>query len=197
MANEAMSINNLYRLALMIPNTKELRDTIYRYNDSIINDELKDMDKNGTMNEKTQELYQEIWYYVYKIQPRTDHDKTFYDKLVDKLEQLSELRLQRFVYLQSRLYPLLWVIIIVGFLFAIICFYYLNTEKLKIQLIFDSIVIAMILLNIWLISELDTPFSGYLKVSPKAYQVVEHRISIMGDYIKRYEQMDREKSHDR
>jgi len=188
--NEAQSIKNLYHLALMIPNSEKLRDTIQQYDDSIVADELPEMDRNKYMSEKTQTLFQEIWYRVHKLKAENDIDRTFYDRLTETLCLMSDYRLQRFVHLESHLYPLLWVIIVVGFVFAIIGFYYLNTEKLKIQLIFDSILIAMLLLNIWLILELDSPFSGYLKVSPRAYIVVSKRMRIMSDYMKTFEKLD-------
>jgi hypothetical protein len=195
--NEAQSINNLYHLALLIPDSEELLDTIQKYDDSIVSDELPEMDRFKYLSEKTQTLFQEIWYRVHKLKARSDIDRTFYDRLTETLCQMSDYRLQRFVHLESHLYPLLWVIIVVGFVFAIIGFYYLNTEKLKIQLVFDSILIAMLLLNIWLILELDSPFSGYLKVSPRAYMVVGKRMRVMDDYIKTFEKLDLAKKEHR
>jgi hypothetical protein len=190
---EAQAINNLYRLALAIPGSEALRENILRYNSSIINDEWKDMDRPGKMNEKTQELYHELWYRVHALEPKSEKDKIFYDKLVDKLQGTSDLRVQRFVSLQGHLYPLLWVIIIVGAIFAIIEFYYLSTGKHGTQLIFDSIMIAMLLLNIWLISELNTPFSGYVKVSPLPFEIVQSRMTIMTDTVEHFKKIDSKK----
>ncbi|GEM_PF-551677 len=190
---EAQAINNLYRIALYLPGSEKLRDTIQRYTTSILNEEWPEMDRQGRMSEKTQRLYQELWHRVHSYNAKSPKDCTYYDKLLSKLEEVSDFRVQRFLFQDTHLYPLLWFIIVVGAIFAIIGFYYMSTERLHIQLLFDSIFIAMILLTIWLIVDLDTPFSGPLRVSRKPLELIQVRMAAMGDYEKQFEMEDMEK----
>ena len=68
----------------------------------------------------------------------------------------------------------------------------MSAEKLYIQLIFDSIFIAMILLTIWLIVDLDKPFTGNLKVSGKPFEIIQTRMAVMSDHVKQMNSQDTE-----
>lgn len=190
--SEAQAISSMYRIAIYLPGSEKLRDTIQEYTASILNDEWPAMDIEGRMCEKTQELYQTLWHRVHKYNPRSQKDWSFYNKLLDKLEDVSDFRVHRFLLQDTRLYPPLWFIIVVGAVFAVIGFYYMSAEKLYIQLIFDSIFIAMILLTIWLIVDLDKPFTGNLKVSGKPFEIIQTRMAVMSDHVKQMNSQDTE-----
>jgi hypothetical protein len=190
---EATTINNLYRLSLVIPGGEDMRSAILRYNKSVIDDEWPEMDKYNKMSPRTQEIFQEIWFRAHKLKPISDESKLFYSQLVEQLQKLAECRLQRILLIDGHLYPLIWFIIIAGAILAIISFYYISIEKLKIQFIFDSILICMMFLTIWLIAELNTPFSGNVNVTSKPFVITREHLSTVNATLEHFELQDREK----
>lgn len=183
-AKESQAITTMYRVALMLPDSKSIRHTIKKYNESIVKDEWSEMNITGKISLKTQRLLHHLWYKVKKYNPKTETDWEFYKSLIDKIQDVSEFRTQRFITIENHLYPPMWFIIVIGAVFSLICFYFTSTEKITVQLLFDFIFIFMIILTIWLISELNTPFNGILRISPEPFNIVKDRMTIIDDNVK-------------
>ena len=186
--HEAQAINNLYHIAIFLPEADDLRTAIAKYNESLYTDEWPEMDRNRRMSEKSQALFQSIWVQAHRLNPEGDENKLFFSNLLSALQELSEHRMQRLLLLDGHLFPLIWFIIIIGGIFAIVGFYYTSTEKLKIQFLFDFIFISMIFLSIWLISELDSPFTGYVRITPTPFIFISERLKLMDNSVKEYKE---------
>jgi hypothetical protein len=182
---EAHSLLCLYQFANLLPENGKLRKTIREYETSIIDDEWKEMEQHNRFSDRTRLLYEELWFEVHQLKPRGDVEKMYFASLLESLRALSEHRLQRRYLLDGHLYPLMWVIIIIGSVFSVVGFFYTSTEKELVQLIFDFILISMVLLNVWLISELNTPFGGYVKISPRAFVMVQDRMDMVDSAVER------------
>ncbi|MDQ7826390.1 MAG: hypothetical protein RDV48_26540 [Candidatus Eremiobacteraeota bacterium] len=188
---EAQTINTMYHLALLIPDSDDLKHALIDYNNCIIDDEWKEMAVHRCISEKTQTAFHNIWYRIHTLPLKSQREILTYQEILEKVEDLSQLRVQRFLLIRGHLYPLIWIIIIVGGICAIVGFYYFGTEKLKIQLIFDFIFIFIMLLTIWLITELNYPYDGWINVSPEPFKVVRDRMNYDELYDHRFKRQDR------
>jgi hypothetical protein len=103
-----------------------------------------------------------------------------YSNLGNLLGQVSKLRLARALLIKGNLYPPIWVIIIFGFIGVGYVIFFTNIQQNKVKLVFEFIVVFMVLSCIYFIYDLNTPFSGYINVSPEAFEKVYEIMTATG-----------------
>ncbi|MCL4501873.1 MAG: DUF4239 domain-containing protein [Deltaproteobacteria bacterium] len=173
---EADTLLMAYRLSENLPNSEEFRRTLTDYVQSVVNDEWPAMAKDYNMNQKTQDIWDKLWDNLIPLKPADKADNDIYLEIANFLSQASRHRLSRALLTRGNLYPLVWVIIIFGFLTMLYGVYYNHMQQNPVRLCFDFMLIFVVLSCIYFIYDIDTPFSGYVLVNPDSFKFILARM---------------------
>jgi len=177
--NEAYGTVIIYRLSELIPNSDSLRSALVNYVKTVIDDEWPMLMINAS-SEKTINAYSEVWKAAQAIKPDKIDDKLYHITLLNKLVELSRLRHQRLDDADGNLYTPIWVVIYLGLFFSIVGFYFMDLAHSSADLYFLVAMVAMILSNLFLLYELDSPFSGLLHIGSEKFQDVLGHLQAIG-----------------
>ena len=86
------------------------------------------------------------------------------------MEEVSSLRQSRGLSLSGNLYRPIWIIIIFGFFTILFGLYSLHVHQTIALFMFNFLVLFLLLSCIFVIYDIDQPFSGAISVSPAAFQ---------------------------
>jgi hypothetical protein len=178
-ANVTREADNLlmaYRISKTLPNSEEFRQTLSDYVQSVVDDEWPTMANDLSMNQKTQDTWDKLWENFIPLKPADKGDNDVYLEIANFLSQASQHRLSRALLTRGNLYPLVWVIIIFGFLTMLYGVYYNHMQQNPVRLCFDFMVIFVVLSCIYFIHDIDTPFSGYVSVNSDAFKLILARM---------------------
>ncbi|MBF0531277.1 MAG: DUF4239 domain-containing protein [Deltaproteobacteria bacterium] len=167
--NEAMSVVTLYRLADNLPHSEKFRNHLVEYATSVVNDEWPSM-AAGQPSEKTHNIKENLWSSLLRIKPTQPEDQSYYIHMLNVLGELDKNRHKRNLQIDGNLYTPIWVLIYMGLAFSIVTFYFIDVDHNKANTYYMIIMICLLLTNIFLIVELDKPFSGFLHLDPNAFQ---------------------------
>jgi hypothetical protein len=114
----------------------------------------------------------ELWASISKIKPQDYRELALYQNLLDRMNQLTHTRFERFTSVEGRTSTFMWIILIYGGIIVIACsLMFSSKSKIShaIHLGFNVSLISMILL---LLYALDAPFAGPTAVPLSAFQEV-------------------------
>ena len=168
---EAGRINNLDRLLTRYGDigTLEIRDEIFSYIDSIIEEEWNTIG-NGQGSHKTHMLWRNISKKIMKLDPQTNRQTAIYADIIKKSEEVAESREMRIERATDKLPQLFWVVIglcimaltAVNTLFLPLDSY---TLGLKILPILFGALISLLVIT-------DQPFRGQTSIQPDALRKI-------------------------
>ena len=165
----------LYRDISMYPDTtaaRELRKEFKEYIQSVIENEYPKMEVLQT-DTMTIVRFRELFYSIKnKLSPKTNTELAIYSEILKSLNLLAEKRALRMMGTTSSIPPQIWYTIIFGAFLTIGFTFLFGTENFRAQLIMSvclSILIAMI---IFVIMELQYPYSGDLSIRPDGYRMI-------------------------
>ena len=168
---EAYSLLSAYRLSQLLPNTDNFRKAIRAYVKTVQDEEWSSM-RQGSMSNQADRLVESIWQRYDELKPAEKQDNTIYLNIASKLNDAQRQRLARSLALSGNLYQPIWVIIIFGLVATTYSLYFMHPEPNVIQMIFEFMVLFIVLACIYFIVDLDTPFSGLVRVTPESFQEV-------------------------
>jgi hypothetical protein len=157
-----------------------LMKAVTNYAESVMTDDFAAM-KKLNRSAKTREAYDKLWDVMLKADTGRIKNPKVYEMCLDELNQLSEARRLRYLYMENTIPTVIWVIMIVGCLITM-CFAYLFGMKNKNPYIFFVIAFTYInILMLYLILVLDYPFTGYNTISNEPYLImINHFKDVMG-----------------
>jgi hypothetical protein len=170
---EASYLVDLYRDAEVFPpkHAKDIRDSIKKYAQSVIEDEW-DLMPLGIFSKITIQSLKDVWAAYYRVELATKKQEIWYAESINKLNNLTNTRLARLVGSRESLGTEMWILLILGGLTLIIFFWFFGLESLIPHLLMAAILAAAIAFLLFLIYSLDTAFSGTLKVTPESMERV-------------------------
>jgi hypothetical protein len=174
-AGEAETIAVLYRLSDGLPGGDAVQSSVVEYVSSVKEDEWPEM-AMGRVSSKTEAIYQKIWRDGLNLTPQTAREQALYSELVHQLSELSRYRRDRTLHILGDMPDVLWWTLVLGGLLLLIDLYFLSIGSRRVQIVVDGIVIGMLLLMLYLAVEFNGPFRGDVKVSPKAFEIMEIRL---------------------
>lgn len=174
---EANALLIVHRLSHILEQGDALRTSVRTYIDSAINAEWPKMDADGVMDQDTANHFAEIWKQYLLLKPLDGSDKSLYANLNGALIEASKKRLTRSVLLGGNLYPLVWVIIGVGFVGIAVCLFVTNAGNHASKTQLEAFILFVVLACVYLIYDISTPFSGYVNVTPGAFEEVRATIA--------------------
>ncbi|WP_428563104.1 MAG: hypothetical protein ACP59X_23145 [Solidesulfovibrio sp. DCME] len=154
-----------YRLSLSVPGARPLRLALLDYVDYVSEAGWGNM-RSGGSSDGADARYERIWDRLREADPGDGPGHRAYDRMLDRLIELNRLRHQRLLLIDGNLYAPIWGIIYMGVLFTIAGFYFIETDRRSADIFFMCMMLAMVLGNIFLLYELDTPFSGLISIDP-------------------------------
>ena len=102
--------------------------------------------------------------------PGNDRDREVYLHISTLLEEVSSLRQSRGLSLSGNLYRPIWVIILFGFFTILFGLYSLHVRQTAALFIFNFLLLFLLISCIYVIYDIDQPFSGQISVSPAAFK---------------------------
>lgn len=152
-----------YRLSLALADGDAFRQSLVRYVDFVRTTGWTKME-NDEPTDGSQTLYDDVWDNLRRIKPKRAEDHGLYDIMVNRMISLNKLRHLRQLLIDGNLYPPIWIIIHIGVAFMVFGFYFIETGHRPADIYFMAMMLTMVLGNIFLLYELDTPFSGIIRL---------------------------------
>lgn len=169
---EASAAADIYRHAegFSEPARSRIGNAVVAYMRSVIDDEWPGM-ATGSLSTATQSRFFEVWASIIEQHPESDWEVALYQSTLDRLDDFADGRQHRGFYLQSGLPGVIWTFMIV-FGAATVCFTYLfGMRRLLTQVLITAVLAATIAWMLLLVRETQSPFSGSLRVSDRAFRV--------------------------
>jgi hypothetical protein len=169
-----------YRLSQALPGTDAFRQSLLRYVEAVREPGWAMM-RDGEPNDGAGALYDAIWEQLRRIDPPADNPgHSIYALMLSRMIDLNKLRHQRLLLIDGSLYTPIWVIIYMGVAFTIGGFYFIEIGHRPADGYFMVMMLAMVLGNIFLLYELDTPFSGVICLDPDKFSQAARAMQALG-----------------
>jgi hypothetical protein len=174
-SNEAETVAVLYRLSEGLPGGHAVQNALIEYTRSVREDEWPAM-STGEMSKKTEAIYESLWVEGRNLAPKLAGEQALYSEFINQLGELSRYRRDRTLLLGGSMPDVMWWTLFVGGLLLLGGLYFLSVSSTRVQILVDGIVIGMLLLMLYLAVEFNNPFQGDVRVSPKAFKVIETKL---------------------
>ena len=175
--SEANAINNFCRDASMLDEPfkgEVLREAII-YAKLVVQDEWKIMNSGRYKEAGNGEAYtalRRLKTLVFNYSHKTEREKEFYTLLVGDFRKMRELRADRLMMSTSTLPGILYFVILVGYVLTVSYTFFFSSLSVKAQITMTSMLSMVLALVIFLIIEMDLPYSGSTAVSPESIEFV-------------------------
>jgi hypothetical protein len=156
------------------PLRSEFRKELLEYGHSVIEDEWPLMAQGESSETVWQHLVDAFEIYA-KFQPETPQETNVHAEMLNRLNELSELRTMRLSSSASAVPRIMWGILIAGGIITIAFSYFLGVADARSHLWMTASMAAMIALTLYIIVAMDHPFGGRLSIEPDALEAILER----------------------
>ena len=172
-AAEADTLGDLIRDAGLLPKAmrEELQTKLRNYAQAVVNEEWPGM-ANGESSQHVSDILSDLYKSFSAIQPSTPREVNIHAQMLRNLDQLSSARRLRILSSKDKVPDLLWGELLLGGLITVIFAFFFGVERARPHALMATALAVMIGLTLFLILELDGPFSGGLRVQPEALRLV-------------------------
>lgn len=180
--NEADSVGEVFQDAkgLGASDRKRIRWLCRDYVDVVVNEEWK-MLAAGKSSIKAQAIMNELWEASLSVSPRDARETVVYDAYLRAMDELGGYRRVRVATNHHGLASHVWAIIATGGA-AIVALTFLFAPDSKA---FHTAILCCLLipltLNIFLLSEFSTPFSGLIHIEPEVFKDLQKNLFVDDD----------------
>lgn len=168
-AKEADALFNAYRSSMLLTESRDFRQALRDYVTLVIEDEWQQM-ANNRMSRDADKKFDRILEQLQRQNPDNDRDRDLYLHISNLLEEVSSFRQSRGLSLRGNLYRPIWVIIIFGFFTILFGLYSLHVRQTAALFVFNFLLLFLLISCIYVIFDIDQPFSGQINVSPAAFK---------------------------
>jgi len=169
---EANAAGDLFRHseAMTEPSRSRLGRALIAYVQSVIVDEWPAM-FDGHSSDVTRERYLAVWQAVIDARPKEAWEVALYQASLGKLDDLSDGRRHRIFYIESGLPDIIWIFLVLFGVATVAFTYFFGMPRLMPQVVITVVLAATIAWTLVLVRETQTPFSGGLRVSDRAFRL--------------------------
>lgn len=166
---EANYVADLYRDAEVLgdPYAKEIQEILRRYIDSVLAEEWALMSEGKTADSVIRAVH-DLWYAYYKVEPKSEREKIWLTESIAKLNDFTNIRLNRVYNSNDSLSVIMWVLLYAGAAITIGFLGFFWIEDFRIHLFITIALSALIALTLYLIQALDSVYFGDYSVEPSA-----------------------------
>jgi hypothetical protein len=168
--DEISGLSNVMRNSGGLPDEVRVpvREDTLRYAQLVVDREWASLE-HGDPDLASREMYERIWDRLYRYEPRTDAQGTFFGGVVDRMNDVGRARRLRIYSSRSDVPSLLWWLIVVGGALTVFLLYLYRAGKVRTQAIMIGVVAGFIGFVVFLIFTLDNPFARDLKLSTEPF----------------------------
>jgi hypothetical protein len=179
-AREAGTVGDLFRDSGFLPEPygPMLQGQIRTYAESVIKDEWPLM-ATGRASDRVWDETTELFRTFSKLKPASPREVNIHLEILRSLNELSVDRRLRLLSSQSKVPSLMWTVLILGGVITVGFSFFLGVERDLAHLGMIGALAAMIALTLFLISAIDHPFSGDLRVEPDALRLIMDKYGTM------------------
>ena len=173
---EANALIDIYRMApgFSPAAALELRRNVRAYAQSVVDEEWPAMSR-GESDDRTARALDHLWMHFTRMQPHGARETSLYDQSLARLVEVSDNRRLRLLASHSGVPGPMWVVLIFGGVATILFTYFFGLESFRVQAGMTALLAATVGLVLFIISALNYPFSGDLRIPPEAMQSVLER----------------------
>jgi hypothetical protein len=167
---EANQLGDLYRNAQVFPEEfrARLQNQIRLYSRIVVEKEWPAMAK-GETSPDAWAAYNQLWRAYQQVEARNDHEKLWYAKSLDQLDQLGDYRRLRLLSNRAAVPALMWVVLLATGIITIGFSFFFGTQSSPAQALMTAALSATIGFVLFLIWDLNDPFAGLVRVEPDAF----------------------------
>jgi hypothetical protein len=167
---EANQLGDLYRNAQVFPEEvrTRLQNQIRAYSRIVVEKEWPAMVKGETSPDAWAAINQ-LWRVYQQVEARNDHERLWYAKSLDQLDQLGDYRRLRLLSNRAAVPGLMWVVLLVTGIITIGFSFFFGTQNSSAQALMTAALSATIGFVLFLIWALNHPFVGLVRVEPAPF----------------------------
>jgi hypothetical protein len=167
---EANQLGDLYRNAQVFPEEvrTRLQNQIRAYIRSVVEKEWPAMATGETSPDAWAAMNQ-LWRAYQQVEVRNDHERLWYEKSLDQLDQLGDYRRLRMLSNRPAVPALMWVVLLATGIITIGFSFFFGTQNSSAQTLMTAALSATIAFVLFLIWALNHPFLGLVRVEPAAF----------------------------
>ena len=168
---EAALISDLYRDAHIMPEptASQLRSALETYTRLVHETEWPQLGAGDASNEARQAL-RSVWQAMAAAQPVSTTQQAWYSAMIERLNDLAEVRQERLHASRTHLPTAMWVVLIFGAIVTIGFSYIFGLEPAWLHIAMVGMLSATLALILVLIAALDHPFVGITRITPDAFE---------------------------
>ncbi len=125
----------------------------------------------------TEQALHNLYKNTEKINPDGRQQEILYNVILKDLYNLSKLRDERLLELESTLPGIIWGVLIIGAIVTLIFSTLLGTESILLHALLKSLFVILMASTFFLIIELDYPFTGEISAKPTSYIRMLERVT--------------------
>jgi hypothetical protein len=155
--------------ALPIGEARVVQAALESYTRAVIEREWPALQSDHYVVRTTPE-YRELWSVLRRVEAEDRQGRVWLETMIDRINSIDEWRSQRFLAVESSVPTPLWILLISGGLVTILFAALFGAEHGPTQMIMVSALAALIAFTLFLITAIDHPFSGAVRVDPEAFR---------------------------
>lgn len=170
---EANALGDLYRHAdaLPAPTGAALRDLVRRYATAVVDEEWPAMAENE-QSPHARELFDQMWQTVLATPGGDGKELVVFQNTLGKMDDFTDARRDRLLYARVGLPMVVWAFLIGSGLVTIAFSYFFGLRQVASQMLMTAALAATIAAALVLIAEMQTPFSGAVRVTPYGFEQI-------------------------
>jgi Protein of unknown function (DUF4239) len=168
--DEISALSNVMRHSGGLPEQVRVpvRADTLRYAGLVVSREWATLE-HGDPDLASRQMYERVWARLYRFDPQTDAQSTFFGSVVDRMNDVGRARRLRIYSSSSHVPSLLWGLIVAGGVLTVFLLYLYRAGRVLAQAIMIGIVAGFIGFVVFLIYALDSPFARELKLSTQPF----------------------------
>lgn len=147
---------------------QEVRNSIATYTKEIVKE--WSLLSKGESSLEANKLINKIFLLYSRYSPRNKTEEIFFEKSVNKANELFNLRVMRLIDSHTGVHPLLWFVLISGGVITIVFTIFFGSESVHSKILMSTLLAISIVLVLYTILELSFPFTGSANISVKPFE---------------------------
>ena len=175
---EASALRTVFRLAEGVaePARSQIQAAAVDYARDVIEVEWSRLVEGDETLSHQHPAKDRIWQAIIGHTPGDDREYEFVGPLIEHFESLSDARRKRSYDSLRGLPAYLWLILVLGSGLSIACTLFLGTVNLRTQALLSGVSGGLIALMLFVVHDLQNPFSGHWVVDPGAFELAAERM---------------------
>lgn len=168
---EANALADLYRhgSALPAPASNQLRDLVQTYARGVMDEEWPAMGESRP-SVHTAATFEEMWAVLLAVPGGDGKELVIFQNTLSKMDDFSDARRDRLLFARVGMPAIVWVFLISSGVVTIAFSYFFGLRQISSQMLMTAALAATIGAALVLIAELQTPFSGAVRVAPYGFE---------------------------